>query len=202
VGVLRPRVAVLVSGRGSNLERILLEVETGVLSGRCTVAVVISNRPAARGLAIAEAHGIPTRVVPSAGQSTGAYGRVLTAALKAWRVDYIILAGFMRVLSHDVVAAYKDRIVNIHPADTARYRGAHGYAWAFEHGLGETTITVHLVDEGVDTGRVLARRRVSLVGADSLAEVEARGLRVEHEMYSAVLAELFAGGLTERAQDR
>jgi phosphoribosylglycinamide formyltransferase-1 len=193
-----PKIAVLISGRGSNLERILREAKTGVLEGRCEIAVAISNRPDVGGLAIAERHGIPTRVVPSARMSTDAYGRALLKALEPWNVEYVVLAGFMRLISRDMVTKYRDRIVNIHPADTAVYQGAHGYEWAFRQGLAETAITVHLVDEGVDTGRVLGRRSVSLVGVASLEEVERRGLRVEHELYSGVLAELFAGRYDHR----
>jgi phosphoribosylglycinamide formyltransferase-1 len=190
---MKVRVAVLISGRGSNLERIATEARSGVLAGVCELAVVVSNRPDARGLAIAEEHGIPALVVPSAGLATEAYGAALLGTLEPWRIDYIVLAGFLRVVSPQMVERYRDRIVNIHPADTARYQGAHGYRWAFAQGLAETTITVHLVDEGVDTGRVLATRTVSLAGASTLDDVVARGLRVEHTLYSGVLARLFAG---------
>jgi phosphoribosylglycinamide formyltransferase-1 len=191
------RTAVLVSGRGSNLERIALETECGILAGECELVLVIANRSDAGGLSIARQHGIPTLVVPSAGLSTEAYGAALLAALEPWNVDFVVLAGFLRVISARMVARYRGRIVNIHPADTSRYQGARGYEWAFESGLGETAVTVHLVDEGVDTGRVLAKRPVSLAGATTLDEVVARGLRVEHALYSEVLARLFAGGFAE-----
>lgn len=190
---MKQRVAILISGRGSNLERILCEAETGVLAGRCEVVAVISNRADAGGLAIAERHGIPTRVVPSARRSTVAYGLDLLAALEPFEVDYVVLAGFLRVIAPEMVARYRDRIVNIHPADTAQYQGAHGYEWAFARGLSATTITVHLVDEGVDTGRVLAQRDVELDGARSLEDVVARGLCVEHALYSETLARLLDG---------
>lgn len=187
------RAAVLVSGRGSNLERILCETEAGALAGLCRVVVVVANRPDAGGLGIAERHGVAARVVPSAGRSTASYGRLLLAELEPWDVDAVVLAGFLRVISPEMVARYRERIVNIHPADTAAYRGAHGYEWAFASRRDTTTITVHLVDEGVDTGRVLAQRIVDLSGATSLDEVTARGLRVEHAMYSETLARWFRG---------
>lgn len=191
------RVAVLISGRGSNLERIALEAESGILAGTCQLVLVIANRSVARGLAIARRHGIPTLVVPSVGRSTEAFGVDLLAALEPWNVDYVVLAGFLRVISPQMVQRYRGHIVNIHPADTARYQGAHGYEWAFEAGLSETAVTVHLVDEGVDTGRVLAQRPVSLAGATTLDEIVACGLRVEHALYSEVLARLFTGEFAE-----
>jgi phosphoribosylglycinamide formyltransferase-1 len=192
------RVAVLISGRGSNLERILEEAEGGLLAGVCEVAVVVSSRAEAGGIGIAERHGVPAVVVASAGRSTEAYGRDLLRALEPWHVDYVVLAGFLRIVSPEMVARYRNRIVNIHPADTALYQGAHGYAWAHAAGLRETAVTVHLVDEGLDTGPVLAKRAVPLAGATSFDDVVARGLRVEHELYSETLARLFAGEIEVR----
>lgn len=185
------RVAVLISGRGTNLERIVAEARGGCLSGVCDIVVVVSNRPEAGGLEVARRAGIPTHVVPSRGLDGEAYGRRLLEALEAWRLDVLVLAGFMRVLSSDVVGRFRNRIVNIHPADTAEYQGMDGYGWAFERGLTETKVTVHLVDEGVDTGRVLARETVSLGGATTLDEVRRRGLAVEHDLYSRVLRRWF-----------
>ncbi len=97
----------------------------------------------------------------------------------------------MRILSPAVIERYRHRIINIHPADTRAYQGMHGYEWAFEQRLEQTTISVHLVDEGVDTGRILAQREVDLRGAATLAEVKARGLRVEHTLYSETLRDVF-----------
>ncbi|MDD4904453.1 MAG: formyltransferase family protein, partial [Candidatus Bipolaricaulis sp.] len=88
-------------------------------------------------------------------------------------------------------ARYRNRIVNIHPADTAAYQGPDGYRWAFEQRLPETAITVHLVDEGVDTGRVLAQETVSLRGTTTIDEVRRRGLEIEHALYSRTLRTWF-----------
>ena len=185
------RVAILISGRGSNLERILMEARGGCLRGLCEVAVVVSNRPTAGGLEIARRAGVATCVVPSRGLDAGAYGERLLAALEPWRVDNLVLAGFMRVLSPAVVSRFRERIANIHPADTSAYQGMDGYGWAFERRLRKTTITVHLVEEGVDTGRVLAQAAVSLEGAATLEEVRRRGLAVEHDLYSRTLRTWF-----------
>ncbi len=185
------RVAVLISGRGTNLERIVAEVRDGCLSGVCDVVVVVSNRPEAGGLEVARRAGIPACVVPSCGLDAETYGRRLLEALAPWRLDALVLAGFMRVLSPEVVGRFRNRIVNVHPADTAEYQGMDGYGWAFERGLSETKVTVHLVDEGVDTGRVLAQETVSLEDATTLDEVRRRGLGVEHDLYSRTLRRWF-----------
>ena len=188
-----PRLAILLSGRGSNMEAVVREVRGGVLRGVCEVAVVVSNVPDARGLAIAEGLGIPTRVVPSRGRPRVEFGRALLEALAPIAPDLLVLAGFMLVLPPDVVRAYERRIVNIHPADTALHKGLHGYEWAWERGLPATKITVHWVDEGLDTGPVIAQTPVDLSGCRDLEEVERRGLAVEHRFYSEVLRRILTG---------
>lgn len=189
----RPRIAILISGRGSNMCAILEQASTGILKDCCEVVAVIANRERAPGLATAQDFGVRTIKVPSAGLSRTAFGQRLLEALLPLNVDYLVLAGFMRILSGEVIARYRGHIINIHPADTAAYQGADGYGWAYEQGLRETWITVHHVDEGVDTGTVLAQERVSLEGAETLADIAARGLAVEHRFYSEVLRDLFTG---------
>ena len=103
------------------------------------------------------------------------------------RADVVVLAGYMRMVTPRIVEAYRGRMLNIHPADTRLHQGLNGYGWAFEQKLPSTRITVHLVDEGLDTGAILAQREVDLRGADTLAEVERRGLAVEHELYPETL---------------
>ncbi len=188
-----PRLAILISGRGSNMEAIVGAARDGALRGRCTICGVIANRADAPGLSRARALGVASRVVPSEELGTRAYGRRLLTALAEWAPDYVVLAGFMRIVSSEFVAAYLGRIVNIHPADTAAYQGPDGYGWAAEQRLTETFITVHLVDEGVDTGPVLRQVPVSLVGAATKEEIARRGLAVEHAVYSECLAELLDG---------
>ena len=122
-----------------------------------------------------------------------AYGQCLLTALEDWNPDFIVLAGFMRILSSDVVAAYRGRIVNIHPADTAAYQGPDGYGWAADNALTQTMSSVHLIDEGVETGPILQQEPVSLVGSTTKTEMTQRGLPVEHALYSQCLANLFDG---------
>jgi phosphoribosylglycinamide formyltransferase-1 len=189
----RPRVAILISGRGSNMEALLRAERGGVLAGRCQVALVFSNKPEAPGLEIARSFGVPTLCLESLGQEREAYDAQLLARLEPYALDWLVLAGYLRILSSAVIQRYLGRIVNIHPADTALHKGLHGYRWAFEHRLLATKITVHLVDEGLDTGRILEQREVDLRGAQSEEEVERRGLAVEHQLYPEALARLFGG---------
>lgn len=187
------RVVVFVSGRGSNLAAILKAWKSGILQGLCDIVGVVSNRATAGGITIAQTAGLPTIVreaVP--GQNRAAYDKALVEAMAPWSPQVIVLAGFDRILSPVLVQAFPNRIVNIHPADPSEFRGLHGYQWAYEQKLPCTKVTVHLVDEGVDTGPVLEQREVDLTGVESLADVEARGLAVEHELYPRALARFFS----------
>lgn len=188
------RIAILISGRGSNMEAILKEARDGILKGCCQVVLVVSNRCDAPGLNIAQDMAVKTVCVESKGKDSTTFDRQLLDILEPYRLDYLVLAGFMRILSPLVVDRYRNRIINIHPADTALYQGARGYAWAFESGRSSTTITVHYVDEGVDTGPIIAQTDVDLTGAKTLEEVENRGLAVEHRFYSQVLHQVFTDG--------
>ncbi|OGX90846.1 phosphoribosylglycinamide formyltransferase [Hymenobacter coccineus] len=154
------------------------------------VAVVFSNKPDAPGLEAAGALGCPTAALPSQGRKRAEFDAEAAALLQQYRPDFVVLAGYMRILSPAFIQPFAGRIVNIHPADTHQHQGLHAYEWAFDNHLPETKITVHLVDEGLDTGPVLAQQAVDLRGADTLAEVERRGLAVEHELYSRTLADL------------
>jgi len=184
------RLAILLSGRGSNMLALAEAVRAGVLQGQAEIVVVFSNDPAAPGLDSAAALGLPTASLSSKGSKREEFDRKVVAILQAYQPNYVVLAGYMRVLSPTFVRAFAGRIVNIHPADTHQHQGLHAYEWAFDNRLPETKITVHLVDEGLDTGPILAQRVVNLVGADTLAEVQRRGLAVEHMLYAETLREL------------
>ena len=182
-----PRVAILISGRGSNMVALAESVRNGVLAGRCEIAAVVASRPGAPGLARAREMGLAAFALDGRGMAKDAYDDALLAVLENGRADVVVLAGYMRILSPRVVARHRGRILNIHPADTAAHQGLGGYTWAFAQKLPSTKITVHLVDEGLDTGAVLAQREVDLRGAATLAEVERRGLAVEHQLYPEAL---------------
>ncbi|MGI4833799.1 MAG: phosphoribosylglycinamide formyltransferase [Janthinobacterium lividum] len=184
------RLAILLSGRGSNMLALAEAVRMGALRGLAEVAVVFSNDPAAPGLASAAALGLPTASLPSKGRKRAEFDQEAVVILQTYRPDYVVLAGYMRVLSPTFVRAFAGKIVNIHPADTHQHQGLHAYEWAFDNHLLATKITVHLVDEGLDTGPVLTQRVVNLEGAATLAEVQRRGLAVEHVLYAETLAAL------------
>jgi len=190
---MKKRIAIFISGRGSNMEAIIKNAQIGNLQEYCEIVLVFANTKEARGLQIAQEFGVQTAVIESKGKPRTDFDREIVALLEPLQIDYIVLAGYMRIVSPVLIERYRNRIINIHPADTALYQGAHAYQWAFDKKLATTKITVHLIDAGVDTGPVLAQREVDLQGAQSLAEVEQRGLRIEHGFYSEVLEKVFTG---------
>jgi phosphoribosylglycinamide formyltransferase-1 len=187
----KKKIVIFISGRGSNMEAIIKNVQTGNLRDCCEIVLVFSNTQEARGLETARQLGIKATFIESKGKKREEFDREIVALLEPLQPDYLVLAGYMRLISPGLIQRYKNRIINIHPADTALYQGAHAYQWAFDNKLETTKITVHFVDAGMDTGPVIAQREVDLRGAKSLAEVEQRGLRVEHVFYSEVLEKVF-----------
>ncbi|WP_242581922.1 phosphoribosylglycinamide formyltransferase [Hymenobacter telluris] len=191
----KQRLAILLSGRGSNMVALVNAVQGGVLNGLAEVAVVFSNKPDAPGLETAAALGCPTASLSSQGRKRDEFDAEVVDLLNQYAPDYLVLAGYMRILSPTFIRAFAGRILNIHPADTHQHQGLHAYEWAFENQLPETKITVHVVDEGLDTGPILAQAPVDLRGANTLHEVERRGLAVEHFIYADTLARLLRSEL-------
>ncbi len=190
---IKKRIAIFISGRGSNMKAILDNVQSGILKDMCEVVLVFSNRADAKGLETAKSYGIDTKVIESSGKKRTEFDKQVIDLLGSYQFDYIVLAGYMRILSPVFVDTYKNRIINIHPADTNLYHGIHGYEWAWESKRDSTKITVHLVDKGVDTGKILSQREVDIKGLTSLEQVEEKGLKVEHEFYSETLNKIFTG---------
>lgn len=189
----KQRVAILISGRGSNMVALAQQAIDGPLADLAEIVLVASNNPDAAGLDRARALGLSTAAASPRGKRRSVFDRELLDLLEPFAPDWIVLAGYMRVLTPRVIRRYPGRIVNIHPADTRLHQGLHGYEWAWENRMDSTLITVHVVDEGLDTGPILAQREVDLRGVESLEQVEQRGLAVEHGFYAAVLEDLFAG---------
>jgi phosphoribosylglycinamide formyltransferase 1 len=181
------RIAVLFSGRGSNMDALFASMHAGILTGFAVPVLAVTNQPDAAGISIAKRYEVKMLVLPSKDCERAAYDHALVLALREAAVDYVLLAGFMRILSAEVVEAFPKRILNVHPADTAKHQGLHGYAWALENKLAHTHVTVHFVEEGLDTGQVILKAPVDLEGATSLRDVEARGLLVEHATYASAL---------------
>ncbi len=187
---MKAKLVIFISGRGSNMQRIVEETQNGILKDVAEVILVFSNNPGAPGLKIARKAGIPTLSIPPEGKTRREYDLEIMQLLQQYDFDYIILAGYMRILSPEFVRNYPKKIINIHPADTRLHQGLEAYKWAFENKLRSTKITVHFVDEGVDTGEIIAQKEVNLSGVRSLKEVEKRGLATEHRFYPRILSEL------------
>jgi len=188
---MKKRVAILISGHGSNMEAIIKNSKNGILKDHCEIVLVLSNRENAEGLQIASSYGIETTCIISKGKKREDYDLELVSFLKQYELDYIVLAGFMRILSSAFIKTFKNRIINIHPADTDKFKGLGAYEWAFKNKLDSTKITVHFVDSGVDTGKVIGKCNVDLKDAKTLSEVKNRGLKVEHKFYSEMLEKVF-----------
>ena len=179
------RVAILISGRGTNM-RALIEARQNAYD----VALVVSNRPDAEGLATARALGIDALAIDHKlyGKDREAFERDLDALLVERGVELVALAGFMRVLTPFFVRAWRNRLLNIHPSLLPRHPGIHTHARALAAGDREHGCTVHLVEEEVDAGRILGQARM-IIRAGDTAESLARGiLSLEHELYPRCLA--------------
>jgi phosphoribosylglycinamide formyltransferase-1 len=189
---MQKRIAIFISGRGSNMEAILRQIRDGALGEVALPVLVFSNQPEAKGLHTAIDFGVSVACIPNKGLKREQYDQKVLQLLGIYDIDYIVLAGYMRILSPVLVRAYPRRIINIHPADTRQHQGLHGYEWAWQQQLPQTYVTVHYVDEGLDTGNIIAQAEVDLRGCASLEEVERRGLAVEHQLYSQTLLSLLA----------
>lgn len=191
--------AVLVSGRGSNLGAILEAVQDGSL--KASVVCVISNNPDAYGLKIAEQHKVPAHAIASRGKSRIDHENEVLACLARYKVDFVVLAGYMRVLTPHFLQAFHDRersifrVINIHPSLLPAFPGASGYEDAFNYGVRISGVTVHLVDEEVDHGPILAQEAFARQDDDSIDTFKQRGLAVEHRLYPQVLARLATDGV-------
>jgi len=173
----------------------MLAIARNVIEGNlkelCEIQAVFSNDENAKGLITADEIGVSTHFINSKGKKRSSYNRLLLEWLTEENPDYIVLAGYMRIIPKAIIQAFAHRIINIHPADTSEHQGLHGYDWAWENRLTSTKVTVHYVDEGLDTGSVIGKKEVDLAEAKSLEEVETRGLAVEHKFYSECLKQVF-----------
>lgn len=176
------RLAVLISGRGSNLEAIQKNIETGILKGAAVIEVVITNKKEAVGLVFAQEHGLKTVVCASE--------KDILETLIHYPIDLVCLAGFMRIISPEFVRKYPNKIINIHPTLLPKYPGLHVHEKVIAAKETESGCTVHYVDEGVDTGKVIAQAKVPVLPEDSPETLAARILKVEHVLYSSVILEL------------
>lgn len=185
------RIGVLVSGRGSNLQALLDAARRGELGGE--VAVVVSNVEGALGLERARQAGIPAVFRDHRGKKREAFDAEIVGILQAHHVDLVCLAGFMRLLSPVFVRAFPGRIVNIHPALLPAFPGLDAQRQAWEHGVKVSGTTVHLVDEGLDSGPIVAQESVPVLSGDTPERLAARILEAEHRLYPRAVRLLLEG---------
>jgi phosphoribosylglycinamide formyltransferase-1 len=186
------RLGVLLSGRGSNFEALADSIAAGRIPD-AQISIVISNREDAPGLARAEARGIPSRIIPSKGIERETYDRMVVAALDDARVNLVCLAGFMRLLSPYFVAAFRGRTLNIHPALAPAFPGLEAQRQALEYGVKFTGCTVHLVDETLDGGPIVAQAVVPVEAEDTVETLSARILKEEHRIYTDAVKLILSG---------
>lgn len=188
----RSKVGILISGRGSNMAAL---VEAAAAPDYpAEIVGVLSNRAAAPGLAFAAAHGIATAsLAQSKFPSRDMFEDTMTQVLESWEVDFVCLAGFMRILGEDFVNRWAGRLINIHPSLLPLYKGLDTHARALADGAGEHGCTVHFVTPGLDEGPAILQARVPVLPGDTPETLAARVLVEEHRLYPQALRLLATG---------
>ena len=185
------RLGILLSGRGSNFEAIADQVAEGTIDA--TIAVVIANRPEARGLELARERGLNAVCLPSRGLDREVYDRMLVEELRRNQVDLVCLAGFMRLLSASFIRQFPNRILNIHPSLLPAFPGLDAQHQALAHGVRISGCTVHFVDEDLDAGPIVIQAAVPVLDEDTVDTLSARILAEEHRIYSEAIRIVLAG---------
>lgn len=180
---MKRSIGVLLSGRGSNFEALADSVGAGRIAN-AEIVVVISNKPDALGLERAKTRGIPAKSIPSRGLEREAYDRQVVAVLQEYKVELVCLAGYMRLLSPYFVAAFPQRILNIHPSLLPSFPGLEAQRHALEHGVKLAGCTVHFVDENLDAGPIIQQAVVPVRDDDDEHTLSERILKEEHRIYS------------------
>ncbi|MGD0401889.1 MAG: phosphoribosylglycinamide formyltransferase [Candidatus Acidiferrales bacterium] len=189
---MKKRLGVLLSGRGSNFEALAESVAAGRIPD-AEIAIALSNREDARGIEKARAFGIEARVISSKGLEREAYDKLVIAALQEKRVDLVCLAGYMRLLSPQFVAAFRNRILNIHPSLLPAFPGLEAQRQALEHGAKFSGCTVHFVDENLDAGPIVLQACVPIEDSDTPETLAERILREEHRIYTEAVRIVLEG---------
>jgi phosphoribosylglycinamide formyltransferase-1 len=189
---MKKRIGVLLSGRGSNFEALAESIASGRIPN-AEIAMVISNRDGAPGIDRAKARGISTRVIPSKGLEREAYDRQVVEVLNEHKVDLVCLAGYMRLLSPYFVAAFPNRILNIHPSLLPSFPGLESQRQALEYGVKFAGCTVHFVDENLDAGPIVLQAVLPVNDNDTEDTLSARILQEEHRIYSEAVRIVLEG---------
>jgi phosphoribosylglycinamide formyltransferase 1 len=187
----RPRLGILLSGRGSNFEAIARNVSTGKLD--CDIGFVFSNKPNAPGLVRARELGLPCGSIPSAGMDRTGFDLQVADLLERHRIDLVCLAGYMRLLTGQFVWKFRGRILNIHPSLLPAFPGLDAQYQALQHGVKVSGCTVHFVDENLDSGPILLQATVPVLDGDTVDTLSLRILAEEHRLYSEAIAWVLKG---------
>ena len=185
------RIGILLSGRGSNFEAIARQIDDGKLSAE--IGVVVSNVESAPGLQRARERGLNVFSASSKGLSREAFDRQVIHVLEENRVDLVCLAGFMRLLSPSFIQAFRNCILNIHPSLLPAFPGLDAQRQALEYGAKVSGCTVHLVDEGLDSGPIVLQAVVPVLDADTEESLSARILEQEHQIYPKAIQYVLDG---------
>jgi phosphoribosylglycinamide formyltransferase 1 len=189
---MKKRIGVLLSGRGSNFEALAESVAAGRIPN-AEIAIVISNKPSAPGLERAKARGIPARSIPSKGLEREAYDRQVVAVLREQKVDLVCLAGYMRLLSPYFVAAFPQRVLNIHPSLLPSFPGLESQKQALDYGVKIAGCSVHFVDENLDAGPIILQSAVAVQDGDDEHALAERILKEEHRIYTEAVKFVLEG---------
>lgn len=187
-------IGILLSGRGSNFLAIAAAVERGEIPAR--IACVLSDRADAQGLVRAREMGLDARFVDPSGRKRADYEEELIGILEGHGVELICLAGYMRILGKRLIGRYRGRILNIHPSLLPSFPGLEAQRQALEYGVRVSGCTVHFVDEGMDTGPIVAQTAVPVLPEDDVADLSARILEQEHLLYSEAIQRVLSGSVT------
>lgn len=186
------RLGILLSGRGSNFLAIADNIASGALTG-CEIAVVISNKSDAPGLDAARRRGLTAIAIEANGRKRAQHDEEIIATLRAHHIDYVILAGYMRLLSPGFIQAFPQRILNIHPSLLPAFPGLDAQQQAFDYGVQVAGCTVHFVDEQLDHGVIITQRTIPVLDTDDEPTLAQRILEQEHIAYSEAIAKVISG---------
>ncbi|BAB04351.1 phosphoribosylglycinamide formyltransferase [Halalkalibacterium halodurans] len=185
------RVAIFASGSGTNAEAIIQSQKAGQLP--CEVALLITDKPGAKVVERVKVHEIPVCALdPKTYPSKEAYEIEVVQQLKEKQIDFVVLAGYMRLVGPTLLGAYEGRIVNIHPSLLPAFPGLHAIEQAIRANVKVTGVTIHYVDEGMDTGPIIAQEAVSIEEEDTLETLTTKIQAVEHRLYPATLHKLLS----------
>lgn len=182
------RIAVFISGRGSNFMALHENIKKGIIKD-AEISVVFSNNEDAKGLDYAKKENIEVIVIPSKDYNNRQeYDKKIVEALKPYNIDLICLAGYMRIVTLELIQAYENKIINIHPALLPSFKGLHAQKQALEYGVKYSGCTVHFVDDGMDSGAIILQKIVEVYDDDTEDTLSERILKQEHIAYSEAVS--------------